>query len=69
MIFLKQIIGFASSGINMTVRHMCNFSGISAFAYVVIILFVGYIVVSSMKNREEKSMLEQITQEEYKIQA
>jgi hypothetical protein len=33
--------------------------------YVLVAIFVGYLVVSSMKKKEEKQILEDITQEEY----
>lgn len=48
-----------------SMRHMVDFSGVSEFMYVVIVLFVGYMVVSSMKKREENKILEDITKEEY----
>ncbi|MBO5415420.1 MAG: zinc ribbon domain-containing protein [Clostridia bacterium] len=52
-------------GIDFEFRHMCFFSGFSPFVIIVVALLIGYTVVSTMKKREEKSLLEDITKEEY----
>ena len=63
----NMIPDLSSVGIDIKIRHMVNFSGISSYAYVVITLFATYVVVSLLKNRKEKAILEQITKEEYEI--
>ncbi len=65
-VFFCQI--FNSSGTAVTkiqFRYMQDFSGVSGFIFLLLIMAVCFIIVDSMRKKEEKEMLASITEEKY----
>ena len=68
-IYGRLMLDLPTMNTKIEMRHMLNFSGITSYAYIVIILFVAYLITSAIKKRIEANILEEITREEYEGQA
>ena len=65
MIYSNIFTGIIPNFDEIVTRHMSSFSGFSSYIYLIIILLISYIVISSMKKNEDNKILESITLEEY----